>query len=35
MAASETEPLLGIAMLDGCRLQVDAVESGIVKIAAL
>ena len=35
IAASETEPLLGMAMLYGYRLQVDAGEGGIVKIEAL
>ncbi len=35
IAASETEPLLGLAMLYGYRLQVDNVEGGIVKIEAL
>jgi clan AA aspartic protease len=35
IAESETEPLLGIAMLYGYRLQVDNVEGGIVKIEAL
>jgi clan AA aspartic protease len=35
IAESETEPLLGIAMLYGYRLQLDAVEGGIVKIEAL
>jgi clan AA aspartic protease len=35
IAESETEPLLGMAMLYGYRLQVDAVEGGIVKIDAL
>jgi clan AA aspartic protease len=35
IAESETEPLLGMAMLYGCRLQVDAIEGGIVKIEAL
>jgi clan AA aspartic protease len=35
VAASETEPLLGMAMLYGYRLQVDNVEGGIVKIEAL
>jgi predicted aspartyl protease len=35
IAASETEPLLGLAMLYAYRLQVDNVESGIVKIEAL
>jgi clan AA aspartic protease len=32
IAESETEPLLGMAMLYGYRLQVDAVEGGIGKI---
>ncbi|QYO63242.1 clan AA aspartic protease [Leptolyngbya sp. 7M] len=35
IAESETEPLLGIALLYGYRLQVDNVEGGIVKIEAL
>jgi len=35
IAESETEPLLGMAMLYGHRLQVDNVEGGIVKIEAL
>ncbi|MGB3517497.1 MAG: clan AA aspartic protease [Elainellaceae cyanobacterium] len=35
IAESEIEPLLGMAMLYGYRLQVDAVEGGIVKIEAL
>jgi clan AA aspartic protease len=35
IAESETEPLLGMAMLYGYRLQVDTVEGGIVKIEAL
>lgn len=35
IAESETEPLLGMAMLYGYRLQVDTVEGGRVKIAAL
>ncbi|QYO62143.1 clan AA aspartic protease [Leptolyngbya sp. 7M] len=35
IAESETEPLLGMVMLYGYRLQVDAVEGGIVKIEAL
>ena len=35
VAESETEPLLGMAMLYGYRLQVDTVEGGIVKIEAL
>ncbi|MFN9173125.1 MAG: clan AA aspartic protease [Synechocystis sp.] len=35
IAESETEPLLGMAMLYGYRLQIDAIEGGIVKIEAL
>jgi clan AA aspartic protease len=35
IAESETEPLLGMAMLYGYRLQVDNIEGGIVKIEAL
>jgi clan AA aspartic protease len=35
IAASETEPLLGMAMLYAYRLQVDNIEGGIVKIKAL
>jgi clan AA aspartic protease len=35
IAASETEPLLGMAMLYGYRLQVDTIEGGTVKIEAL
>jgi clan AA aspartic protease len=35
IAESETEPLLGMAMLYGYRLQVDTIEGGIVKIEAL
>lgn len=35
IAESETEPLLGMAMLYGYRLLVDTVEGGIVKIEAL
>lgn len=35
IAESVTEPLLGMAMLYGYRLQIDAVEGGIVKIEAL
>lgn len=35
IAESETEPLLGMAMLYGYRLQVDAIEGGTVKIEAL
>jgi clan AA aspartic protease len=35
IAESETEPLLGMAMLYGYRLQVDTIEGGSVKIEAL
>jgi clan AA aspartic protease len=35
IAESETEPLLGMAILYGYRLQIDTVEGGIVKIEAL
>ena len=35
IAESETEPLLGMALLYGYRLQVDAVEGGLVKVEAL
>jgi clan AA aspartic protease len=35
IAASETEPLLGMAMLYGCRLQIDHVVGGVVKIQDL
>ncbi|MEM8639019.1 MAG: clan AA aspartic protease [Cyanobacteria bacterium P01_G01_bin.54] len=35
IAASETEPLLGMAMLYGYRLQVDTIEEGVIKIEAL
>jgi clan AA aspartic protease len=35
IAESETEPLIGLAMLRGYRLQVDNIEGGIVKIEAL
>jgi clan AA aspartic protease len=35
IAESETEPLLGLAMLYGYRSQVDHIEGGIVKIEAL
>ena len=35
IAESETEPLLGLALLRGYRLQVDNVEGGIVSIEAL
>jgi clan AA aspartic protease len=35
IAESETEPLLGMALLYGYRLQVDTIEGGTVKIEAL
>lgn len=35
IAESETEPLLGMALLYGYRLQVDAIEGGTVTIEAL
>jgi clan AA aspartic protease len=35
IAESDTEPLLGMAMLYGYRLQVDTIEGGLVKIEAL
>jgi clan AA aspartic protease len=35
IAESDTEPLLGMALLYGYRLQVDAIEGGSVKIEAL
>ena len=35
IAESETEPLLGMALLYGYRLQVDAIEGGSVKIESL
>jgi clan AA aspartic protease len=35
IAESETEPLLGMALLYGYRLQVDTIEGGGVKIEAL
>lgn len=35
IAESETEPLVGMALLYGYRLQIDAVEGGIVRIEAL
>lgn len=35
IAESETEPLLGMALLYGYRLQIDAIEGGSVKIEAL
>jgi hypothetical protein len=35
IAESETEPMIGLAILRGYRLQADNVEGGIVKIEAL
>lgn len=35
VAESETEPLIGMALLYGYRLQVDAIKGGIVKIEEL
>ena len=35
IAESETEPLLGMALLYGYRLQVDTVEGGLVRVEAL
>ncbi|MCC5896852.1 MAG: clan AA aspartic protease [Phormidium sp. BM_Day4_Bin.17] len=35
VAESETEPLIGMALLYGYRLQIDAIEGGIVKIEKL
>jgi clan AA aspartic protease len=35
IAESDTEPLLGMALLYGYRLQVDTIEGGIVKIESL
>ena len=35
IAESETEPLLGMALLYGYRLQVDNIEGGVVMIEAL
>ncbi|MBE9140748.1 clan AA aspartic protease [Nodosilinea sp. LEGE 07088] len=35
IAESETEPLIGMALLYGYRLQIDAMENGIVRIEAL
>lgn len=32
IAEAETEPLIGMAMLYGYRLQIDAVEGGLVRI---
>lgn len=35
VAESETEPLVGMALLYGYRLQIDAIEGGIVRIEEL
>jgi clan AA aspartic protease len=35
IAESETDSLIGMALLYGYRLQIDAIEGGIVKIEAL
>jgi predicted aspartyl protease len=35
VAESETEPLIGMALLYGYRLQIDTIEGVIVKIEAL
>jgi clan AA aspartic protease len=35
VAESETEPLVGMALLYGYRLQIDAIEGGIVRIERL
>jgi clan AA aspartic protease len=35
IAESETDPLIGMALLYGYRLQIDAIKGGIVKIEAL
>lgn len=35
VAESETEPLIGMALLYGYRVQIDAIKGGIVKIEAL
>lgn len=35
IAESETEPLIGMALIYGYRLQIDAIKGGIVKIEAL
>ena len=35
IAESETEPLLGMALLYGYRLQVDAIEGGSVRVESL
>lgn len=35
VAESETEPLIGMALLYGYRLQIDTIEGGLVKIEML
>lgn len=35
VAESETEPLIGMALLYGYRVQIDAINGGIVRIEAL
>ena len=35
IAESETEPLLGMSLLYGYRLQVDTIEGGSVKVESL
>ncbi|BAY53400.1 MULTISPECIES: hypothetical protein [Leptolyngbya] len=35
VAASEAEPLVGMSLLYGSKLQIEAVEGGIVKIEAM
>jgi clan AA aspartic protease len=35
IAESETDPLIGMSLLYGYRLQIDAIKGGIVKIEAL
>jgi clan AA aspartic protease len=35
IAESDTEPLVGMALLYGYRLQVDAIEGGVVRVEAL
>ncbi|MGB3291424.1 MAG: clan AA aspartic protease [Phormidesmis sp.] len=35
IAESETEPLIGMSLLYGYRLQIDAIGGGVVKVEAL
>ena len=35
VAKSDTEPLVGMALLYGCRLQIDAIRGGLVRITSL